>query len=186
MPASNLLRMMQTALARFEEQAPSEPLAQELAKARDAEEAAQSANADLPARLRVAIGRLSRRLRNTAASSGLTPSEISVLFTVVRRGPLRLAEIAEIEAINPTMLSRIASRLTALDLIHRGADPSDRRAALVEATDAGRRMRGRIHRERTEAIEAHLVALSAEELRTLAAALPLLERLAESLGESRT
>jgi DNA-binding MarR family transcriptional regulator len=146
---------------------------------------AASADADVPARLRAVIGRLSRRLRNTAASSGLTPSEISVLLTVVRRGPLRLAEIAEIEAINPTMLSRIVGRLAELELVQRNADPSDRRAALVEARSAGRRMRKRIHSERTEAIDAHLQALTAAELEILTAALPLLERVAEGLGESR-
>ena len=43
---------------------------------------------DTAARLRVAIGRLSRRLRTTAAGSaaGLTPTRISVLLTIVREG----------------------------------------------------------------------------------------------------
>ena len=52
---------------------------------------------DTASRLRVAIGRLSRRLRTTAAGSaaGLTPTRISVLLTVVRQGPIRLSELAE-------------------------------------------------------------------------------------------
>jgi DNA-binding MarR family transcriptional regulator len=141
--------------------------------------------AELPARLRAAIGRLSRRLRHTAASSGLSPSEISVLLTIAKRGPLHLRELAEIEAINPTMLSRIAGRLSELGLISRSADPTDRRAALVEATTAGKRIRKRIHRERTEVLEERLGALSDRERATLAAALPLLERLAESIAERR-
>lgn len=149
------------------------------------EQAPAGLEAELPARLRAAIGKLSRRLRHTAASSGLTPSEISVLLTIARRGPLGLSELVEIEAINPTMLSRIARRLTALHLIERHADPDDRRAALVQATVDGRRLRRRIHRERTEVLEAHLLRLSEAERDTLAAALPLLERLAQDIGEQR-
>lgn len=142
-------------------------------------------DAELPTRLRAAIGRLSRRLRHTAASSGLTPSEISVLLTIARRGPLGLSELAEIEAVNPTMLSRITGRLASLALIEKRADPDDRRAALVLATASGRQVRERIHRERTEALEASLLELSEQERETLAAALPLLERLGRSAGERR-
>lgn len=141
--------------------------------------------AELPARLRAAIGRLSRRLRHTAASSGLTPSEISALLTIARRGPLRLSELAEIEAINPTMLSRITGRLCELTLIRRFPDPEDRRAALVDATPTGRRLRKRIHRERTAVLETHLARLSEDEQATLEAALPLLEQLADSIREPR-
>lgn len=146
---------------------------------------ADAPEAELPARLRAAIGRLSRRLRNTAASSGLTPSEISALLTITRHGPLHLAELAGMEAINPTMLSRITSRLAELDLIRRTADPNDRRAAVVEVTAAGRRMRKRIHRERTEVLRVHVAGFSESEQATLLAALPLLEQLAESVAERR-
>jgi DNA-binding MarR family transcriptional regulator len=142
--------------------------------------------ADLPARLRATIGTLSRRLRHTTAtSSGLTPSEISAFLTITRRGPLHLSELAEIEAVNPTMLSRITGRLCERGLITRSSDPSDRRAAVVGATSAGRRMRKRIHRERNEVLEAHLQTLSAEQREALAAALPVLERLADSVRDAR-
>ena len=78
------------------------------------------------ARLRAVIGRLSRRLRPTVAGSQLTPSQTSVLFSVVRFGPIRLSELARIEGINPTMLSRIAAILADAGLISRAADPADR------------------------------------------------------------
>ena len=51
---------------------------------------------DQTARLRAVIGRLSRRLRPTSAGSELTPSQTSVLFTIVRLGPLGLSDVAEI------------------------------------------------------------------------------------------
>ena len=138
-------------------------------------------DADQTARLRAVIGRLSRRLRPTVAGSNLTPTQTSVLFTIVRHGPLGLGEVAEIESVNPTMLSRITAQLCDAGLIHREADPGDRRAAFVKATKAGRKMRERIHKERTEALSAHVDALDEEERETLWAALPVLEALADEL-----
>lgn len=137
------------------------------------------------ARLRAVIGRLSRRLRGTSAGAGLTPSQTSILFTVARKGPVGLSELAELESINPTMLSRITAHLTDEGLLERTVDPADRRAARVAATAAGRRMRERIHRERTEALAAHLKELDRGERELLWRALPVLEELAERLGESR-
>jgi DNA-binding MarR family transcriptional regulator len=137
------------------------------------------------ARLRAAVGRLSRRLRPTVAGSGLTPSQTSVLFTIVRSGPLRLSDVAELEALNPTMLSRFIGQLTDAGLIRRTADPGDRRAALVEATAQGRKLRERIHRERTRALETYVDELDDEQRETLWRALPVLEELAERLPARR-
>jgi DNA-binding MarR family transcriptional regulator len=150
-----------------------------------AAESAAAGEAEPTARLRAVLGRLSRRLRPTQAGSGLTPSQISVLFTIVRFGPLRLSEVAEIERLNPTMLSRIAAQLTESGLIRRTADPGDRRAALVQASAAGKRMRERIHRERTLALDAHVQELDEAQRAALWQALPVLEELAERLPGPR-
>ncbi len=141
---------------------------------------------DASERLRAAIGKLSRRLRATVAGSGLTPSQISVLFTVVRLGPLGLSELAGIEGLNATMLSRVTAHLCDAGLIVRFVDPSDRRSALVQATAAGRRLRERIHRERTRALGAHVEQLGARQREALWAALPVLEELAERLPAARS
>ena len=146
---------------------------------------ADTSEAEPTARLRAVLGRLSRRLRPTLAGSGLTPSQISVLFTVVRFGPLRLSEVAEIERLNPTMLSRVVAQLTDAGLIRRTADPQDGRAALVQAGAAGRRVRERIHVERTRALDAHVQELDAEQRDALWQALPVLEELAERLPGPR-
>jgi len=138
-----------------------------------------------PTRLRAVIGKLSRRLRPTVAGSGLTPSQISALFTIVRMGPMRLSELAEIEAVNPTMLSRIAAQLSDAGLIRRAPDPDDRRAAIVAATAAGRRMHERVHRERTQALSAHVEALEPAQREALWSALPVLEELAQRLAGER-
>jgi DNA-binding MarR family transcriptional regulator len=133
------------------------------------------------ARLRMAIGRLGRRLRPTRAGSSLTPTQISVLFTVVRHGPLPLAELAERETLHPTMLSRVLGGLCEAGLVARTTDPGDRRVALAEATPAGRRIRERIQRERSEALAVHLAELAPTERQAIVDALPALEALAERL-----
>ncbi len=136
-------------------------------------------------RLRAAIGKLGRGLRLSHSETGLTPSQVSVLFTIARRGPLKLSEVVEIERLNPTMLSRITAQLAEQGLIRRRADSDDRRAAVVEATAAGRRMRERIHRARSRELAQHIERLDASDQRVLWEALPVLEELVESLAEQR-
>lgn len=113
----------------------------------------------------------------------MTPSEISVLLTVVRQGPIGLTELANVEAINPTMLSRIIGRLADLGVIDRSADPRDRRAVVVHATAHGTRVRDEIHRERTEALEQHIAKLGGAERDALVSAIPALEQLAQLIGQ---
>jgi len=138
-------------------------------------------------RLRIAIGRLSRRLRTTASGSaaGLTPTRSSVLLTVVREGPMRLSELASIESINPTMLSRAISDFVDAGLLARASDDGDRRAAWVQSTTAGEKLAERMRRERTDALHRALEGVSAQDRRLIEAALPALEELAGQLPQLR-
>jgi DNA-binding MarR family transcriptional regulator len=142
---------------------------------------------DTATRLRVAVGRLSRRLRITAAGSeaGLTPTRISVLLTVDRHGPIPIADLAEQENLNPTMLSRAISQLVQDGMLERISDDRDRRAAWVEASEAGHRLAERIRRERTDALNQGLAGLDSEDRRLLERALPALEGLAAQLQDRR-
>ena len=136
-------------------------------------------------RLRQTISRLYRRLRLTDASARLTPARASALLHIDRRGPMRLAELADAEGLNPTMLSRMVSDLVETGLLERSSDPGDRRAAWVQVTAEGAELAGRMRSERTQAVLAALDGLSASERRSVLSALPALERLAERLSEDR-
>lgn len=145
-----------------------------------------AAAADAPAaRLRIALGRLSRQLRNTsaAADAGLTPTKTSVLLGVDRRGPMRISELVEIEALNPTLLSRTISKLVDAGLLQRDSDAGDRRAAWVRTTEAGHLLAERMRHERTEVVHQGLAALPAGDRALLAQAIPALESLADWLAE---
>ncbi|MGO9961164.1 MAG: MarR family winged helix-turn-helix transcriptional regulator [Solirubrobacteraceae bacterium] len=147
----------------------------------------QHLDVETAARLRMAIGRLSRRLRSTTAgaAAGLTPTKISVLLSIVRDGPVGLSELARSESLNPTMLSRVITALVDTGLVDRTCDDDDRRAAWVQATPSGRRLAERMRRERTDAVSAALEALSPDRRRLVEEALPALEELAEQLKDRR-
>jgi DNA-binding MarR family transcriptional regulator len=141
---------------------------------------------DVAVRLRIAISQLSRGLRPPQTATGLTPTQLSLLVSVVLFGPVKLADLGAREGLHPTMLSRIVAQLTRSGLVRRSADPDDRRAALVEATAAGRRLHERMRQQRNDALLAQLVELSPDEHDTLVAALPALELLAERLKLAKT
>ncbi len=142
---------------------------------------------DTAARLRTVIGRLSRRLRTTAAArdAGLTPTGISLLLSVARTGQVRLSDLGEAEGINPTMLSRVVTGLVQDELLERTSDAGDRRAAWVRVTPLGRRLAERMRRERTAAVNRALDELPEAERHRLERALPALEALAEVLKVGR-
>jgi DNA-binding MarR family transcriptional regulator len=134
------------------------------------------------ARLRIALGRISRFLDRQSRGDRLTRTQASVLASVVRLGPIRLSELADIEGVNPTMLSRIVAKLEDAGLLRRRPDPADGRAVLVEATDLGRTEQRRLRAERTELLTARLAALPSAQATELLAALPALESLADELA----
>ncbi|MBV9919344.1 MAG: winged helix DNA-binding protein, partial [Pseudonocardia sp.] len=80
-----------------------------------------------------------------------------------------------------TMLSRIVGKLEDAGLLHRRADPDDRRAALVEATEAGRELQRHVREERTRLLVEHVAALPDGHAEGLVDALPALEALATAL-----
>ncbi len=138
---------------------------------------------DTAARLRLATARLWRRLRSSSPT-GLTLTEASVLFTVVRCGPIGMSELAREEGLNPTMLSRVVARLAEGGLVARTPHPDDRRAIVVTTTDAGVRLREETVRARTDVLARALDGLAAEDAAALETALPVLERLAAQLKET--
>jgi DNA-binding MarR family transcriptional regulator len=135
------------------------------------------------ARLRIAVARLSRRLRPTAAAGALTTTEVDVLVAVDRHGPLRLSDLADFAGLNPTMLSRLIPRLEVAGLVRRLGAEGDRRVCRVEATTKGRRLLERIRSERNDALSRLLRELDTADRDAVFEALPVLEMLADRLLE---
>jgi DNA-binding MarR family transcriptional regulator len=131
------------------------------------------------ARLRAAILRLSRRLRKHDVAD-LTPTQLSALATVARDGPLRLGDLAAAERIAPSTLTRLVSALEERGYLQRDGVPGDARAFLVSVTEPGSAVLDRIRQETTSLLTENLLALPADQLAALAAALPALEHLSDA------
>ncbi|HET8529142.1 MAG TPA: MarR family transcriptional regulator [Gaiellaceae bacterium] len=135
------------------------------------------------AHFRHVVGKLSRQLRTIDAASNLTPTQSSVLNVVVQYGRMGLSELARLEGINATLLSRSIATLESRGLVRRLIDERDRRAASLEATPAGARLVRRLRDARSDALRGQIGGLTGAEQRRLARALPVLERLVERLSE---
>jgi len=135
------------------------------------------------ARLRIAIGRVSRRLRPTSAAGTMTTTEVDVLVAIERHGPLRLSDLAGYAGLNPTMLSRLIPKLEVAGVMRRLVAEGDRRVCRVEITARGRRLLERIRSERNDSLSRLLGELDDADRNRLVAAVPILEALAERMLE---
>jgi DNA-binding MarR family transcriptional regulator len=134
--------------------------------------------ADLASRLRLAVMRLSRRLRQHAPGD-ITQSQLSALATIVVQERITLSGLAEAERVQPPSITRLVDVLVGRGLATRTPSDEDRRVAWVEPTAAGRELIDSVRRERDAYLAQRLRTLSAEDRAVLARAAVLLERLRE-------
>lgn len=135
-------------------------------------------HAETAARLRTAIARLNRRLRQQTVGE-LTLSQWSALVAVETGGPMRIGDLAEHEHVSAPTATRLVASLEAEGLVRREVDDVDRRATVVSLAEAGRQALAELRRKRTEALAGRLAALSPADLDRLLDALPLLEDLSD-------
>lgn len=131
------------------------------------------------ARLRVALVRLSRLLRQRArVTDDLTATLLAALGTIEARGPIPLGELAAAEAVQPPTMTKVVAKLADRGLVERQVDTGDRRVARVAVTPAGRALIAASRTRRDAFLAQQLATLSPADLASLVAALPVLERLA--------
>jgi DNA-binding MarR family transcriptional regulator len=143
-------------------------------------------DADAAARLRRVIIQLARSMNESALTEELTPTQASVLGAISGRGPIRISAVAELEGINPTMLSRVLGALEQKELITRSAATLDQRGVVATATDEGQRKSARIRERRTAILVGIVARLPEETAGALLGALPALERLTDAFAERRS
>jgi len=140
---------------------------------------------DSAARLRMAIVRTSRRLRQEAVGAGgseLTPTAVAALATVERHGPLTPSELAQIERIKRPTATRTLRVLVEAGLVDRAPDPADGRSALLSVNGAGRERLRRLRGRKNAYLARRMRDLPAEDLRTLERASEILEEILEGEG----
>jgi DNA-binding MarR family transcriptional regulator len=133
-------------------------------------------HAETATRLRTAIARLNRRLRQQTVGE-LTLTQWSALVAVETAGRMRIGDLAAYEHVSPPTATRLVASLETEGLIRREVDDEDRRSALISLAEPGRQALAELRRKRTEALAARLASLSGDDLDRLTQALPVLEQL---------
>jgi DNA-binding MarR family transcriptional regulator len=131
----------------------------------------------LAADVRLAVGRLARRLRQQA-SAGLTPSQFSALSSIEVLAPVRLVDLAAAERVSAPTMTKVVGSLVDAGMVDRVPDVTDRRAHHLSLTPAGRTVLRQVRSERTARLAERLAQLSPAERHLLERALPVLAALA--------
>ena len=131
---------------------------------------------ELAARLRVAIMRVGRRLRQHVTGD-VTQAQLAVLATLEHGGPMTCGEIAGSEGIQPPSVTPLVATLEERRYVTRSAATGDRRVAHITITDAGRVAVESNRRLRDAWLASRLGQLRPAELRAITVLLPVLERI---------
>ena len=95
---------------------------------------------ELAAELQRVLSKLFSVLRRGDANRGtagdLTLAQLSILLTLLEKGPIRMTDLAAHERVRTPTTTVAIRRLEKLGLVKRSRDPSDLRAVLVEVTPA--------------------------------------------------
>jgi DNA-binding MarR family transcriptional regulator len=135
--------------------------------------AARVREVELAARLRLAITRTARRLRQESGTD-MGPSQVAALATIERHGPLAPSELAERERIKRPTATRVLARL-----VERIPDPADGRAAIVSVSSEGRALLRRLRQRKTAYLASRMRELAPRDLEALARATEVLEAILE-------
>lgn len=134
---------------------------------------------EVASRLRLAIARTARRLRQSAGTD-LTAALTAALATVEGRGPLTPSELAEAEHVKRPTATRIVDRLQEQGLVTRTPEPHDGRSFLVGITPEGRALLRRLRTRKNAYLAKRLRELPPRDVAALERAAEVLERLLET------
>jgi len=133
---------------------------------------------ELPTRLRLAIMRLARRLRQQSEPD-MTPSMLSAMANIEYRQPVTLGHLAEAERVTPPTMSKIVGRLEDSGLVTRTVDVSDRRIQRVSLSPDGAKLIARNRSRKNAYLARKLRRLEPEEVSKLEEAVGVIEKLLE-------
>jgi DNA-binding MarR family transcriptional regulator len=133
--------------------------------------------AELASSMRVSVMRLSRRLRVERADHGLTLTQISVLATLDRHGPLTPRELAQHERVQPPSMTRTLAALEERALIVRTPHASDGRQHLISLGAPAAALLREDRRRRDAWLAQRLAELTQAERDVLRAAAPIIDRI---------
>ena len=135
---------------------------------------------ELSSSLRIAVARLSRRLRAEKADHELSDTQTSTLAFLVREGSGTIGRLSEHERVTPPSMNRTVNHLEHAGYVERTPDSADGRKVVVVPTESGRTLVAETRRRRDAWLDQRLRTLNAEQRATLAAAAAIMRELADS------
>lgn len=133
---------------------------------------------ELAARLRIAVTRLHRRLRQQSVV-GVSPTQEAALATINRLDRPTLGELAQAEGVQPPTMTRVVANMEASGLVRKFSDTEDRRVSRVELTREGHATLEWIRSRKNAYVARQLARLSPEDRQHAAELAALLERFVE-------
>lgn len=146
-------------------------------QARDQDNSSLRASVDL----RVAVGRLRRRMREVATGDELTSTQASVLARLSKGEAANASALAAAEGVRPQSMAVTIASLMELGLVDRTPDPSDGRRHVLAVTPRGADRHAGLSAARGEWLAEVMEAeLTDDERRTVIDATAIIERLARA------
>jgi DNA-binding MarR family transcriptional regulator len=115
-------------------------------------------------RLRPALLKLARELRQESHALGVTGGQVSLLFQIHKHRGIGVRDLAALERISPAAMSGYVDRLERAGLVRRTPDPVDRRRHGLSVTPEGERVLRSVKSRRTAWLASRLERLSPDEL----------------------
>lgn len=129
-------------------------------------------------RLRLLIVRLERRIRQQSATD-LTPSQLSTLSVIERKGPLRLGELARRERISKSTITRVVNKLESRGHVELKNDPADGRCSVASITAQGQTLLDESRLRVDAYLASALGQITESQRQQVYAVIPVLESLLE-------
>ena len=143
-------------------------------------------DAGLATAMRISVSRLARRLRVEqrvgvgGPETALSDIQLAALAALERHQAMTPGELADYEKVQPPSMTRVIAVLEERSLVQRSAHPTDRRQVVLTVTAEGRALVTRVRRRKEAWLAQRLQELSPDELATLRAAAPILEKLSQA------
>jgi DNA-binding MarR family transcriptional regulator len=136
--------------------------------------------ARLAGEVRTEVHRLAYHLRTPATRSGITPTRLAALAALARYPDgLRQGDFAELMNVSAPSMTRLVEIMSEAGWIERRRDPSDHRCLLLALSPVGVKTLDTLRDESAGQLSEELTDLTPQERAALAAAVPVLRKLAD-------
>ncbi|MGV9710943.1 MarR family transcriptional regulator [Gordonia sp. NPDC003424] len=120
---------------------------------------------------------MARRLRGRRLSKVVSLTQLSAMSTLHHEGPMTPGALANAERVQPPSMTRVIASLSDLGMVSREPHPTDGRQAIVTLAPRGSDVITAELDAREEWLSDRLAELTPQERETLAACVPIMQKI---------